>query len=76
METISHVIVLSVLWYIMSHFINSYFCNLFHIKIREQTKTAIEFVAALALLGLQKNLMDKLEYLTFTHPFRMVDLYD
>ena len=38
-------------------------------------KTSISVVSSIALIGLQKNLIDKLEYITITHPFRMLDLY-
>lgn len=35
-------------------------------------KTAAELLTAVTLIGLQKNLIDKLNYITHEHPFREV----
>lgn len=69
-EIILHVIVLSISWYFLNHYMKLLLTKIFKIHIREQTSTAIEFVNALALIGLQKNLIDKLEYISLQHPFR------
>ena len=39
----------------------------------EATKAGIDLVSAITLIGLQKNLIDKLEYITHEHPFRLYD---
>ena len=39
----------------------------------EATKTGIDLVSAITLIGLQRNLINKLEYITHEHPFRRGD---
>jgi hypothetical protein len=39
------------------------------------TETAMEVISGIILVGLQRNLIQKLEYITYEHPFRFVDLY-
>ena len=72
-EVIIHVIVLAILWYLLNKYLSKYLEKLLKVKIREQTLTAIEIVTALALIGLQKNLIKKLEYITIKHPFRLLN---
>ena len=74
-EIILHVIVLTIAWYWLHQFLRSFLERLLKIKIKEATQTAIDFISALALIGLQKNLIDKLEYITIEHPFRIAELY-
>ena len=74
-EIILHVIVITFVWYIINHYVPKYIGSLFNIKIKEATKSAIGVVSSVVLIGLQKNLIDKLEYITLIHPFRMKDLY-
>ncbi len=75
LEIILHVIVLTIAWYWLHKFLRSFLERLLKIKIKEATQTAIDFISALALIGLQKNLIDKLEYITIEHPFRITELY-
>mgnify|MGYP001341383824 CR=1 FL=1 len=72
-EVIIHIIVLAILWYLLNKYLSKYLEKLLKVKIKEQTLTAIEIVTALALLGLQKNLINKLEYITIKHPFRLLN---
>ena len=74
-EIILHVIVLTIAWYWLHQFLRSFLERLLKIKIKEATQTAIDFISALALIGLQKNLIDKLGYITIEHPFRITELY-
>jgi len=74
-EIIIHVIVLAISWYFLHKYLRSYLENFMNIKIKEATKAAIDIISAIALVGLQKNLLDKLEYITYEHPFRKADLY-
>ena len=75
LEIILHVIILTIAWYWLHKFLRSFLERLLKIKIKEATQTAIDFISALALIGLQKNLIDKLEYITIEHPFRITELY-
>lgn len=69
-EIIIHVILLAIGWFWINKFLKGSLEKLLNVTIKEQTSTAIEMITALALIGLQKNLINKLEYITLTHPFR------
>ena len=75
-EIILHLISITIVWYYINLFARTYLENIFDLKIKVATKTAINVVSSIALIGLQKNLIDKLEYITLIHPFRLTDLYD
>tara|TARA_B100001287_G_C22682670_1_gene531395 strand:- start:3243 stop:3623 length:381 start_codon:yes stop_codon:yes gene_type:complete len=74
-EIILHVIVLTITWYFLHNSLKYILNKFLKINIKETTQTAIDFITALALVGLQKNLIDKFRYITVEHPFRIVDLY-
>ena len=74
-EVILHLICITIVWYYINLFAREYLERIFDLKIKIATKTAINVVSSIALIGLQKNLIEKLEYITLTHPFRMTDLY-
>lgn len=74
-EVILHLICITIVWYYINLFARKYLERIFDLKIKIATKTAINVVSSIALIGLQKNLISKLEYITLTHPFRMTDLY-
>ena len=74
-EIILHVIVLTITWYWANKYLTQLLEYILKVKIKEHTKTAIDFMAAVALVGLQKNLIDKLKYISFEHPFRVTELY-
>ena len=74
-EVILHLICITIVWYYINLFARGYLERIFDLKIKIATKTAINVVSSIALIGLQKNLIEKLEYITLTHPFRLTDLY-
>ena len=37
----------------------------------EPSENLMDFISAIVLVGLQKNLIHKLEYITYEHPFRI-----
>lgn len=74
-EIISHTIVLTISWYFLHKYLKKYLENLMNIKMKEATKTAIDIISAIALVGLQRNLIHKLKYISYEHPFRLTDLY-
>ena len=74
-EIILHVITITIVWYYINYYARAFLENSFDLKIKLATKTAINVVSSIALIGLQRNLLDKLEYITIKHPFRMTDLY-
>ena len=73
-EIILHVVVLTISWFYMNKYLKSFLESIFNIEIKAHTSTAIDFIAALALIGLQKNLIDKINYITIEHPFRISDI--
>ena len=75
-EIILHVIVLTITWYFLHKYLSQFLEKLLNVKMKEATRTAIDFISAIALVGLQTNLIDKLRYITLEHPFRMADLYE
>lgn len=75
-EIIGHLIVISVIWYLLNTYLVLILEKLLNIKIKEATKTTVGIVGSIALVGLQKNLIDKLKYISYEHPFRMKDLYN
>jgi len=75
-EIILHVIVLTITWYWANKYLTQILEHILKVKIKEHTKTAIDFMAAIALVGLQTNLIDKLRYVSIDHPFRIKDLYN
>ena len=75
-EIIIHVIVLTITWYFLHKYLSKFLEKVLHVKMKEATKTAIDFISAIALVGLQRNLIDKLKYITLEHPFRMKELYE
>jgi hypothetical protein len=73
-EIILHVIVLSISWFYLNKYLKGFLEHIFSVKIKAHTSTAIDFIAAVALIGLQKNLIDKINYVTIEHPFRISDI--
>jgi len=71
-EIMIHIVFLSVIWYFIHKYIKQSIESLLHVKVKEYTKTTIDIVSAIALVGLQKNLLEKLEYITIKHPFRIL----
>ena len=74
-EIILHIIVIAIFWYLINNYVPQYIEKIFNITMKDATKSGIAVVSSIALIGLQKNLIDKLEYITIRHPFRLQDLY-
>lgn len=74
-EIILHLIIISIVWYLLNTYLVLLLEKILNIKIREATKATVSIVGSIALVGLQKNLLEKLQYITISHPFRMKDLY-
>ena len=74
-EILLHIIVIAIFWYLINNYVPQYIEKIFNITMKDATKSGIAVVSSIALIGLQKNLIDKLEYITIRHPFRLQDLY-
>ena len=68
-----HIIMIAIVWHTINTYIPKYIEKFLKFKINNVTKTGIEIVSSIVLVGLQKNLIDKLEYITLTHPIRYKD---
>ena len=72
-EIILQLIVITIIWYLLHGYLSKYLENILNTEMGEATKAGIDLVSAITLIGLQKNLIDKLEYITHEHPFRFSD---
>ena len=73
-EIIIHVIVLAIAWFSLHKFLSHNMEIYVGLKMQEPTRMAVDFISAIALVGLQSNLIDKLKYITIEHPFRISDI--
>lgn len=74
-EIIAHSILIVLLWYLSGKYFRELLENILNINMKGMTETAMEVLSGVILVGLQRNLIQKLEYITYEHPFRFVDLY-
>lgn len=74
-EIISHSILLIVLWYLSDRYFRRFLERLLDINMEGITETSMEVISGIILVGLQRNLINKLEYITYKHPFRFIELY-
>lgn len=70
-EIMTHIIVLTIVFLFLDKGIQIIIKGI-RAKNLEAYKTAAELLTAITLIGLQKNLIDKLNYITHEHPFREV----
>ena len=66
-EIFFHILVLIILWKYIHKFV----------KNKHKTKMDIDipiFVQGIVLVGLQRNLIDKLNYITYKHPIRLIKI--
>jgi len=73
-EIILQLLTIILIWYFLNNFISSFIKNKLKIKLGLSVESGIDIVTAITLVGLQKNLIDKLEYITIEHPFRLSDI--
>ena len=72
-EIILQLIAIIIVWYFIHRYLSKYLEYILNAKMGEATKTGIDLVSAITLIGLQRNLINKLEYITHEHPFRLSD---
>ncbi len=70
-EIISQLILISLVWYYLHNFLKKTIETKLNIKIKSATEYTINFISSIAFVGLQKNLLDKLEYIAIIHPFQL-----
>lgn len=69
-EVLLHLVVLVMLWYMIYQILHHTLKKYLRIKMDEHIKDGYGIVGAVVLVGLQKNLIEKLNYLTVSHPIR------
>jgi hypothetical protein len=67
-EIMIQLVFVSVIWYYLHNFLKKNIERILNIEIKTATENTISFISSIALIGLQKNLLDKLEYITDVHP--------
>ena len=72
-EIISHIVVLTIAFLFLDMMIQMIIKGI-KAKNFEAYKTSAELLTAITLIGLQKNLINKLNYITHEHPFRFVEI--
>lgn len=69
-EIISQILLISIVWYYHSNFLK-YIIKAYLKENIDGHEVIIEVVTAIGLIGLQYNMIQKLEYITHKHPFRI-----
>ena len=69
-EIFSQLLFVVIIWYYFNIFIQFLLFKYFKIKIRSSDEVAIDILSAIIFVGLQNNLLVKLEYITKKHPIR------
>jgi hypothetical protein len=72
-EIIAHIVVLTVTFLLLDK-LTYIIIKLIRAKNFGAYKTTAELLTAITLIGLQRNLMSKLNYITHEHPFRLVKI--
>ena len=70
-EIIIQITCVSIIWYYLHKLLKTILKKKFHITMEEPSENLMDFISAIVLAGLQKNLIHKLEYITYEHPFRI-----
>jgi len=70
-EIISQILVISIIWYYYSMFMKQFIRYYLKENI-DGHEVVIDIVTAIGLIGLQSNMIKKLEYITHEHPFRII----
>jgi len=71
LEIIAQLVLISLVWYYLHNFLKNLIETKLNIKIKSASEYTINFISSIAFVGLQKNLLDKLEYIAIIHPFQI-----
>jgi hypothetical protein len=72
LEISVHIVILAVSWYLFHSNLKSFLERILEVKVFQHTEKSISIVSGLVLVGLQKNLLDKIKYITTNHPVRLI----
>ena len=73
-EIILHIILICIIWSFYELYLNEFIIKIFNIKLKKVYGIILNIVLSILLIGTQKNLLDKINYVTFTHPFRLSEI--
>ena len=73
-EIILHIILICIIWTLYQLYFNKFIVKTFKIKLTEINNIIFNIILSILLIGTQKNLIDKINYITFEHPFRLSDI--
>ena len=74
-EIVIQILTISILWFYLKTFINNIIHKYIHIKNIKSIDASIAIISGLILVGLQSHLKNKLEYITYEHPFRVMQIF-
>ena len=72
-EVIFHLITISFVWYISYLTFEPFLVKILSIQNERGVKITMNIIRSLILIGTQRSLIDKIKYLTFTHPIKLTD---
>jgi hypothetical protein len=75
-EVLLQLITVSVLWFYLSKYMFRIADSYIHIRYLTGIQNIIGIASGVLLIGLQKNLLNKLRYITNEHPFRYITFFD
>jgi len=75
-EVLFQLILVSVLWFYLSKEMFRIADSYIHIKDLKGIHRITGIASGVLLIGLQKNLLNKLQYITKEHPFRYIRIFD
>lgn len=72
-EVIYHLITISFIWYISYLLYEPILIKLLDIKNETGVKITMNIIRSIILIGTQRSLINKIRYLTLTHPIKLTD---
>jgi len=70
-ESVAQLLVVSVVWYILDIFIKN-INKYFGVHEDKFMRMSVDIVSGIILIGMQHNLIEKLNYISFIHPYKFM----
>jgi|TARA_B110001469_G_C9593427_1_gene294561 hypothetical protein len=75
-EVLLQLLTVTIVWFYLSKLMFTIGHRVFNLHSLVGIDDIIEIVSGIMLVGLQKNLLEKLSYITKVHPFRFIQFID
>ena len=72
-EVLLHLVVVAFVWYLSNIFYEPFLISILRIKNVKSVHVTMDIIRSVILIGTQKSLIEKIKYLTFTHPIKLSD---